>query len=118
MPDPGLRHTGACLFRHPVEYRVARRATPYNARIMAFRRLLCRAALFLCISPLFAIRSMMGTAAWKAAVAAALSPLSMESTTFLREVRNMDRRELLCRRRLAAWRARFLAEAMLAKSSS
>ena len=61
---------------------------------------------------------MMGTAAWKAAVAAVLSPSAMESSTFLIEDRNMDLRELLCRRRLAACRARFFADAILAKCNS
>lgn len=79
------------------------------ARIRAFSRDLCRAALFLCRSFLSAIRSIMGMATLYAACAADLSPASIALRTFLSSVRIMERIPTFSSRRRLFWRARLRA---------
>ena len=80
----------------------------------ADRRLLWRAALFLWMMFLSAIESIVLAARCNTACAAALSPASIAFFTFLTAVRSSERRLALCWRRFSLWRARFLADAVLA----
>ena len=66
-------------------------AFDYMARMCVFRRDLCREALFLGMMPWLTERSMAGTAALKAASAAALSPESIAFKTLLIAVRTWER---------------------------
>ena len=85
------------------------------ARILAANRDLCRAALFLCRMPLPTIVSITGWALASALTAASRSPDSMAETTFLIEVRTVERWATLRRRWVSAWRARLRAWGLLAK---
>src|SRR2546425_60304 len=68
-------------------------------------RLLCRAASFLWMTFLSAMRSMIPVASLKVFRAAALSPAAIALVTLLIALVNAERRLALCLRRFSAWRA-------------
>ncbi len=79
----------------------------------ALRRLLCRAALFLCMIFLSAIESITETDLRKISNAAFLSPVAV-GFAFLIAVRNSERKLALCCRCVSDCRARFFACALFA----
>src|SRR5262245_20676131 len=83
----------------------------------AARRLLLRAAMFLCTTPLPTVESSTLYALRSADVAPALSPVSIALRTRLIAVRMRERRLALCSLCTSLWRARFLADLMLAMDS-
>lgn len=73
--------------------------TPAKVLILLFNLDLCRAALFLWISPRLTIESMIGTAARYDSLAATASPSVICDSTRLMNVRYLERCvEFLCRR--------------------
>ena len=81
-------------------------------RTYAFRRRLCRRALFLCINPLLVAESIADTAwLWSATV---WSPFVTAPRTRLIWVRIRERRLALCRLRFSFCRARFIADLIFA----
>ena len=99
----------------PVFFRYLKSDNDYIALIWATRFALWRAALFLWIRPLLAIRSRIGCMVANAVIAVSLLPVAIAAYTFLTKVRIMERRLALCWRRFSAWTARFLADLILAK---
>src|SRR2546427_423910 len=91
---------------------------PYPA--IAFNRtasrLLCRAASFLWMTVLSAMRSMIPVASLKVFRAAALSPAAIALVTLLIALVNAERRLALCLRRFSAWRAALRAPFVFAMS--
>src|SRR3989441_5883540 len=91
---------------------------PYPA--IAFNRtasrLLCRAASFLWMTFLSAMRSMIPVASLKVFRAAALSPAAIALVTLLIALVNAERRLALCLRRFSAWRAALRAPFVFAMS--
>ena len=85
-------------------------------RMCAVRRLLWREALFLWMRPLLALASSEELADFRAASAPGLSPDSMALRTFFTEVRIIERWLTFRWLRFTAWRARFFADLMLAKT--
>src|SRR5258706_15572397 len=85
-----------------------------SALICAARRLLCRAALFLWMTRLLAMRSMVAVSALSTLIAAAWSPAAMAFWTFLIALRKPVRRLTLAARCLTEVRARFAACLVLA----
>lgn len=77
--------------------------------MLAFSRLLVRAAVFLCIRPLLTALSRTGAAALKNAVALSLSPSSKARFVFFTVVRILERALALRWRRSSACLARFRA---------
>lgn len=81
------------------------------------RRPLLRAAMFLCTIPLLTVASSTLYALCKAVVAPALSPVSIALRTRLIAVRMRERMLALCSLCTSFWRARFLADLILAMLS-
>src|SRR6267143_3063412 len=80
-------------------------AYPGIALSRAASRLLCRAASFLWMTFLSAMRSMIPEASLKVFRAAALSPAAIALVTLLMALVSAERRLALCLRRFSAWRA-------------
>ncbi len=77
--------------------------------MLAFSRLLVRAAVFLWSKPLPTAASMTGSAALKSSVACSLLPAKTARLAFLMEVRIWERAPALRWRRFSDCRARFRA---------